>query len=289
MGEPVSTAAVFAFLNSCFKFAEYAVKLYGVESENGIFVHLIQQVQLDLEETERLLAVPAVTKKLKSTPEKWRWIRESITRTKASVNEIGKWVEPVRGEQVAYGSVSFRTKVKWIFNDHDKLVTRSAQLRAAHQTLSNVLVFLTPLEDSTSQEPESLPTYDDAISLDPLLSRQQRRQKELYLDSLQRGEKISAEGAVSSELYPLHSQLTFVFISQDFQTRRLPRNAASTSRLLWLTLHNRLLHSTSSQLLQPNILHLTDRVLIRNMQTKMSLIPFTPCRMEDLPLNTIWE
>jgi hypothetical protein len=218
MGEPVSTAAVFAFLNSCFKFAEYAVKLYGVESENWVFVRLIKLVQLDLEETERLLTVPTVTKKLKVTPEKWRWIRESITSAKASLNEIGKWVEPVRGEQVAYGSVSFRTKVKWIFNDHDKLLTRSAQLKTTHQTLSNMLIFLAPLEDLATQEPENLPTYDNAISLDAFLSPQQRLKRAQFLDSCRKNDETHAEGAISSEPDWIHRQLTSTRASQDLQT-----------------------------------------------------------------------
>jgi hypothetical protein len=90
MGEPISTAAVFAFLNSCFKLAEYAVKIYSVESENGVFVRMILRIRQDLEETERLLSVPSVKARLLSTPQKSTWIRGVVLSNKAALNEIGR-------------------------------------------------------------------------------------------------------------------------------------------------------------------------------------------------------
>jgi hypothetical protein len=199
MGEPLSTAVIFAFLNSCFRFAEYAVKLYGVESENGIFVNLIQQVQHDLEETERLLSIPDITKKIKNTPDKWCWIQKSIAAAKASLIEIGKCVEPVRGEQEAYGSATFKTKVKWIFKDHDKLVTRSRHLNSVHLSLQTVLGFLTPLEDSIPQSParatDELPTYAEATYLSPWRRLRRAQQQERY----HRGDEAKDEGALSSQ------------------------------------------------------------------------------------------
>jgi hypothetical protein len=44
------------------------MKLYGVGSENGLFVRAIQRVRLDMEETDRLIHVPSVRAKLISTP-----------------------------------------------------------------------------------------------------------------------------------------------------------------------------------------------------------------------------
>ena len=43
MGDPISTAAIFAFLNSAIRFSEYAVKLYSVDTENGVFVRMIRR------------------------------------------------------------------------------------------------------------------------------------------------------------------------------------------------------------------------------------------------------
>jgi hypothetical protein len=182
MGESVSTAAIFAFLNSSFKLAEYAAKLYGVETENGVFVRLIQRIRLDLEETERLLSIPSVKTKLISTPEKLPWIRGVVLSTKSALNEIGRWVERVRAGGAGYGNVSFETRVRWIFGDQEKLISRSLELRACHQTLSIVLAYLTPfeLEQSISSATADPPKYDDVTFFDDLLSPWQKRMKAQY-------------------------------------------------------------------------------------------------------------
>lgn len=197
MGEPISTAAVFAFLNSCFKLAEYAVRVYGVESENGVFVRLIQRVRLDMEETERLLAVPSIKAKLLSTPEKLPWIKGSLYSTKAALNEIGRWVERVRAEKQGYGNISFETRVRWVFNDQEKLVTRSLELRTSHQTISTVLAYLTPLEQLENLAPAEPPKYDDVEFVDDLLSPRQRRRKGQYADGSHISDQKNEEGTIS--------------------------------------------------------------------------------------------
>ena len=198
MGEPVSTAAVFAFLNSCFKLAEYAVKLYGVESENGVFVRLIQRIRLDLEETERLLCVPSVKTKLISAPEKLPWIKGSVLSTKAALNEIGRWVERVRVERQGYGNVSFETRVRWVFNDQEKLVNRSMELRTSHQTLLTVLAYLAPIEQSTAVTATEPPKYDEVTFFDDLLSPRQKRMRARYTDGDDNKQERNVEGIVPS-------------------------------------------------------------------------------------------
>lgn len=210
MGEPISTAAVFAFLNSCFKLAEYAVKIYSVESENGVFVRMILRIRQDLEETERLLSVPSVKARLISTPQKSPWIAGAVVSTKAALNEIGRWVERVRAEKAGFGNVSFETRVRWIFNDQEKLVSRSMELRTCHQTLSTVLAYLGPLEleRPTTVATAEPPKYDDATFFDELLSPRQRRLKALAaLGNI--NEKMDNKGKNSPTTDCDPSQLTF--------------------------------------------------------------------------------
>lgn len=180
MAEPVS---IFAFLNSAVKFSEVALKLCAVGSENGVFVRLILRVRNDLQEVERLISTPSVKKKLISTPGKLPYIKNVVFSTKSALNEIGRWVERVRSDKEGHGSISFENRVRWVFNDHDKLTNRTLELSTSHQSLSNVLQYLMPLErDDGPQinndwEP-SPPTYDDATYLDeimPLSSRQRRQ------------------------------------------------------------------------------------------------------------------
>jgi hypothetical protein len=177
MGDPVSVGAAFAFLNTAFKLAEYAVKFCGVESENGVFVRMIQRVRLDLEETERLLCVPSVKKKLISTPGKLPWIKGVINSAKYSLNEIGRWVDRVRADKEGYGSVTWENRVRWIFNDYDKLVTRRMELGTSHQALSTVLAYLAQLEKTETLVDEAPPQYDDATFFDGFLSPRQKRRK----------------------------------------------------------------------------------------------------------------
>jgi hypothetical protein len=177
MADPFSASAAFAFLNSAFKLAEYAVKFCGVESENGVFVRMIQRVRLDLEETERLLCVPSVKKRLISTPGKLPWIKGVIHGAKTALNEIGRWVDRVRADKEGYGSVSWENRVRWIFNDYDKLVTRRMELGTSHQALLTVLSYLAPLVQTETLVDAAPPQYDDATFFDDFLSPRQKRRR----------------------------------------------------------------------------------------------------------------
>ena len=171
--EPVSAGAIFAGINSCLKFAEYAVRIAKVGTENEVFVRTIQVVRSDLSEVERLLGVKSVQSKLISIPAKLKWIQSSIHSTKSALNDIGMWVERARVDQQATGSVKFETRVRWVFNDHEKLINRQNELSTCHQQLSNVLSFLIPLEEVTvTADP---PTYADTIIFDDIISPRQKR------------------------------------------------------------------------------------------------------------------
>ncbi|KAH6676307.1 hypothetical protein B0J14DRAFT_352007 [Halenospora varia] len=189
MVEPVTA---FAFLNSAVKFSEYAVKLSNVGSENGVFVRLILRVRKDLEEVERLICTPSVKKRLVNTPGKLPYIKDVIFSTKSALNDIGRWVDRVRADKEGYGSISFENRVRWVFNDHDKLTNRTLELSTNHRSLSSVLQYLMPLErpeSPTIPENASPPTYDDTTALDEiLLSPRQLREIRDKKAGVQRGE-----------------------------------------------------------------------------------------------------
>ncbi|KAH8716797.1 hypothetical protein GQ44DRAFT_404136 [Phaeosphaeriaceae sp. PMI808] len=171
--EPLSLGAVFASIGSAFKFADLAIRVNEVGSENEVFVRTIRIVRDDLNEVERLLSVESVQRKLTSTPSKLPWVKSAILNTKSGLNEIGRWVERARSEQEATGDIRFETRVRWVFNDHEKLVNRKTELMTCHQQLSNVLSYLQRLEDvPTSLEP---PDYIDTTFFDDILSRHRRQ------------------------------------------------------------------------------------------------------------------
>jgi hypothetical protein len=160
-------------LQSIFTFADFAIRISDVSSENEVFVRTIQVVRNDLNETERLLGIRSIQTKLISTPQKLEWIKAAIYSTKFALNEIGKWVERARVDQEVLGKVKFENKVRWIFNDQDKLFSRKTELSACHQQLSNVLTFLVPLEEvAAGEEP---PTYHATTFFDDMVSPRQQR------------------------------------------------------------------------------------------------------------------
>ena len=147
--EDISKMEVTAPLNALFKLAIFANDLCDVSSENKVFVRLIVRVQHDLEEIERLLIVPDIQAVLANNQEKLSWIKGAISSTKTALNEISMYVEQVRmdgvnGETNALSSLAHR--VRWVVENHDKLITRTSELAICHQTLTIVLGSLHTLE-----------------------------------------------------------------------------------------------------------------------------------------------
>lgn len=150
-------------------------------------VRMIQRVRLDLEETERLVHSPLVKSKLEATPGKLPWIKGVIQSTKGALNEIGRWVERVRSDKEGYGSISWENRVRWVFNDNEKLVNRRMELGTCHQALSTVLAYLAPLEQAATTLTVDPPEYQDATFFDDLLSPRQRRRKARDLEKRDEG------------------------------------------------------------------------------------------------------
>jgi hypothetical protein len=169
--DPLS-AGMFASIGSAFKFADVAVRIAEVGSENAVFVRTICVVRSDLEEVERLLSLETVRQKLDATPGKLPWIVNALHNTRYGLNEIGKWVERARVEQESTGSIKFDTRVRWVFSDHEKLVNRKTELSTCHQQLSNILGYLIGLEVAPSHPAPQ--EYGDGTHFDDILTRHRR-------------------------------------------------------------------------------------------------------------------
>ncbi|KAJ4358115.1 uncharacterized protein N0V89_002694 [Didymosphaeria variabile] len=158
--KPIGATTAFAFLNSAFRITYFFVRIAEVGSENEVFVRTITVVRNDFLEVERLLSHSSVQARLLPTPNKLVWIKGSLQSTKSVLNEIGRRVEKARMEQQALGSVKFEIRLKWIFNDHEKLVNRQTELPTCHHQLSNVLANLVGMEDVVAATDP--PKYKDA-------------------------------------------------------------------------------------------------------------------------------
>ncbi|KAF3033089.1 hypothetical protein E8E12_003801 [Didymella heteroderae] len=238
------SAGMFASIGSAFKFADVAVRVAEVGSENAVFVRTIYVVRSDLEEVERLLSQEPVQRKLAATPGKLPWIKKAIQNTRYALNEIGRWVERARVEQESKGSIKLDTRVRWVFSDHEKLLNRKTELSTCHQQLSIVLGFLIGLEVAPSQQAEQ--EYEDTTYFDDILARHRRtsRPKLQNTDSNQKhlavppnsmnGYAADPVPSASSHLPPPGSRVTIsptVRTSNPYEREKFIRSKSLTSTL----------------------------------------------------------
>ncbi|OCL03042.1 hypothetical protein AOQ84DRAFT_382037 [Glonium stellatum] len=147
--EAIGIGAALSAVAGAYKFSEFAVrakKLHEVGPENEVFIRLVQHVQIDLAETERLLSLPAVKFALSKNPEKLSWIRRTISDTRYALSEIGRYTGRVN-EDLQHGHhVGIRHRFRWVLNDYEKIVHRRMELAMCHQSLTQIVGFLSSLE-----------------------------------------------------------------------------------------------------------------------------------------------
>lgn len=173
MCDPISIGAIFAGIGSAFRVADVAIRIAEVATENEVFVRAIRVVREDLNEVERILSIVSVQLRLNATPNKLPWINSAVNNTKSALEDIGRLVERTRAEQEATGKVQLDTRVKWVFNDHERLLNRTTELTTCHQQLSNVLSYLTHFEDLPVLTEDT--NNIDANFIDDILSRHKRK------------------------------------------------------------------------------------------------------------------
>ncbi|OCK78096.1 hypothetical protein K432DRAFT_255682, partial [Lepidopterella palustris CBS 459.81] len=132
-----------------YKFSEFAVKvkrLHEVAYQNGVFARIIERVRLDLDETERLLALPSIKFALSSNKEKMAWIESCIASTQEALEGLEEHMGRV-GRDLSKGKhVSMWHRMRWVLDEHEKVIHGRMELSASHQSLLQVLGFLTSLE-----------------------------------------------------------------------------------------------------------------------------------------------
>jgi hypothetical protein len=117
---------------------------------------------------ERLLSVDSIQAKLVSVPGRLSWTKSAIENITVALEAIGGWVDSMNTEQWPTGSVQSDSGLRWMLSDRRQLTSRTTELMACHQQLSNVLSFLNRLEDfSTAKIP---PTYQNTTYFDDIIS-----------------------------------------------------------------------------------------------------------------------
>jgi hypothetical protein len=197
----LSLGAVVSAIAGGYKFAEFLVKakkLHEVAGENAVFVRIIQRVQVDLIETDRLLALPEVKRALSKSPQKVTWIRKTISALRESLEEMAGFTEHVQRDVDRGRRVGLRNRLRWVLDEHEKLVHARMEVAMNHLGLIQVLGFLSALEPLACCQPDG--EYDEA---DRFVQESEVEYKETKeYDRPKHGERNVDEGFYEGEEHP---------------------------------------------------------------------------------------
>jgi hypothetical protein len=155
----LSAGALISAVAGAYKVGEAVLhlrKLHDVGEENAVFVRMVERVRIDLVECERLLALPEVKLALQGSPEKVEWIKQTSTRCRIAMEEKAKWTESVRKGVEGGRFLSFKKRIWWVLEEHEKLENRRMELAMCHLGLLQVINFLAPLEPLACCQPEGI-------------------------------------------------------------------------------------------------------------------------------------
>jgi hypothetical protein len=153
----LSLGAVASAAAGGYKIAEFLVhakKLKEVTSENKVFVRLVERVQLDLAEVDRLLKLPAIKHSLRRNPRKVAWIKNTVTAMDMALEQLAQYSGTVAKDTLGGRHAGLWTRMKWVLDEHEKLVHRQMEVNLSHQGIVAVLQFLGGLEPMNCCEEE---------------------------------------------------------------------------------------------------------------------------------------
>jgi hypothetical protein len=148
-GELLTLGAAAGAIGGAYKVAEFLTKAKRVRDvgpSNAVYVRIIGRVRSDLDEVRRLLSVREVHDALESNPEKSRWVYGAMRDVRGALENITPHTERVGGDVEAGRRIGVRHRVYWLLSEKEKLENREKELTIAHNSLSEVLGYLTALE-----------------------------------------------------------------------------------------------------------------------------------------------
>jgi hypothetical protein len=148
-GEILTLGAAATALGGAYKLSEFLVKAKRVRDvgpSNAVYVRMIGRVRSDLDEVRRLLSVREVHDALESNPEKSRWVYGAMRDVRGALENITPHTERVGGDVEAGRRIGVRHRVYWLLSEKEKLENREKELTITHNSLSEVIGYLTGLE-----------------------------------------------------------------------------------------------------------------------------------------------
>ncbi|RMZ73338.1 hypothetical protein GMOD_00007841 [Pyrenophora seminiperda CCB06] len=145
----MTLGAAGAALGGAYKLAEFLTKAKRVRDvgpSNAVYVRIIGRVRSDLEEVRRLLSVREIHDILEANPEKSKWVYGCMRDVRGALENIAPLTERVAGDVEDGRRIGIRHRVYWVMSEKEKLENREKELTVAHNSLSEVLGYLTALE-----------------------------------------------------------------------------------------------------------------------------------------------
>lgn len=174
----MSTAGVFAAVNSAIKLADFILDLREVPEELRVFSSLITRVNSDLDEAFRLRRNPAIDARLIATPSQKQWVDSSINDVQKALHDIGVYVENGRLDEEHGKSVGMKTRFEWVVKNHNKIKTRELALATCQRSLlvaiqtmqtlemtslMNPMTSMTSMTCSATELPKPPPSYEVSV------------------------------------------------------------------------------------------------------------------------------
>ncbi|EON62945.1 hypothetical protein W97_02171 [Coniosporium apollinis CBS 100218] len=174
----MSTAGVFAAVNSAIKLADFILDLREVPEELRVFSSLITRVNSDLNEAFRLRRNPAIDARLIATSSQKQWVDSSINDVQKALHDIGVYVENGRLDEEHGKSVGMKTRFEWVVKTHNKIKTRELALATCQRSLlvaiqmmqtlemtslMNPMTSMTPMTCSATELPKPPPSYEASV------------------------------------------------------------------------------------------------------------------------------
>jgi hypothetical protein len=143
----ISIGGAAAAAGATYKFSEFLVKckrLFDVRSENAVFVRLIERVEIDLAELQRLMALKEVKEALKNNKAKTLWIQAKVKDVNDAIGVMTKYTRKVAK---AGWWLGLKTRIWWVLDEHEKLLHREMELGSAREGVLAVIEYLNQFEE----------------------------------------------------------------------------------------------------------------------------------------------
>lgn len=187
-GEILTLGAAAGAIGGAYKLSEFlykAKRVRDVGPSNAVYVRIIGRVRADLDEVKRLLSVREVHDALESNPEKSKWVYGAMRDVRGALENITPHTERVAGDVEDGRRIGIRHRMYWLLSEKEKLENREKELNIAHNSLSEVLGFLTglePIEPPPKPKSAKKETHIDIDIHQDAPQHTEKIEREVYID-----------------------------------------------------------------------------------------------------------